>query len=684
MLFPITIFLSAFLLFLVQPLMGRYILPWFGGTPAVWSVCMLFFQCVLLAGYAYAHWVGSLKSTKKQVTIHVGLLAASLLLLPVAPSIAWKPAGGENPELRILLLLLVSIGGPYFLLSSTTPLLQRWFTMRSSGAGWRLYALSNLGSFLALFSYPFVLEPFLKLQVQSWVWTSGYVGFVVVCGFTAWGVRSQESGVRSQNEVASQLDVKPPSAWDVIFWLGLAATASTLLLATTNMITQDIAVAPFLWILPLSVYLLSFILTFESDRWYRRMLFAILVGILAPVSAATASAGFVFIPLWAEAGVYLVGLFAVCMLCHGELALSRPSAKYLTMFYLIVSAGGVLGGVFVALIAPNLFRQFVEYPMALMAACVLGLIGWFRSGAWGAWVKENFAVRIPMMAMLFGSLGALALAILPNVGKTADDIVRNFFGILWVVERIDQAGDYRQLTHGRIKHGSQYASQPLHSQPTSYFGPHGGVGVVMKALQQEKPAIDVGIVGLGAGTMAAWGRPGDTIHFYEINPDDESVARKWFSYLGDSKAKVDVALGDARIVLEREIAAGRKNDFDILVVDAFSSDAIPVHLLTEQCADLYKQRLKPGGLLMMHISNRSLNLEPVVRGVAGHLGWRAYNFLSSGYAAGGEDGSKWILITGDDDFTKRTELQKLVSGWTAAQPLLWTDDFSSLWHVLMW
>lgn len=664
-------------------MMGRYILPWFGGTPAVWSVCMLFFQCILLGGYAYAHWVGSLKSTKTQTSIHVGLLVASLLLLPVAPNPAWKPAGDDNPELRILILLLASVGGPYFLLSSTTPLLQRWFTLSgASGSGWRLYALSNFGSFLALFSYPFLMEPFLRLQQQSWIWTAGYVGFVGVCGATAWSVRGrQNSEDRIQNDA---VDLGRPSVWDVVFWLGLAATASTLLLATTNMITQDIAVAPFLWILPLSIYLLSFILTFESDRWYRRMLFAILVGILAPVSAATASAGFVFIPLWGEAAVYLVTLFAVCMLCHGELAFSRPSAKYLTAFYLIVSAGGVLGGVLVALIAPNLFKQFTEYPLGLAATCVLGMIGWFRSGAMGAWVKENFAVRIPMMAMLFGTLGAVALAVLPNVGKTASDIVRNFFGILWVVERTDQAGDYRQLTHGRIKHGAQYAKEPLRSQPTTYFGPHGGVGVVMTALQQEKPAIDIGVIGLGAGTMAAWGRPGDTMHFYEINPDDEAVARKWFTYLSGSRAKVDVALGDARIVLEREIAAGRKNDFDILVVDAFSSDAIPVHLITEQCADLYKQRLKPGGLLMVHISNRSLNLEPIVRGVAEHLGWNAYNLISRGYAPTGEDGSKWILVTGDEDFTQRTNLQRLVSGWTPEKPLLWTDDFSSLWHVMMW
>ncbi len=681
MLFPVTIFLSAFLLFQVQPLMGRYILPWFGGTPAVWSVCLLFFQCILLAGYGYAHWVGSLKSAKKQATIHISLLVASLFLLPVAPNAEiWKPTGAGNPAAQILLLLLGTVGGPYFLLSSTTPLLQKWFSLKQSSAGWRLYALSNFGSFLALFSYPFLLEPYARLLTQSWIWSGLYVGFVAVCGTVAWKVRG--AAVVEHEEVTAPEE--RPSAMTVVFWLALAATASTLLLATTNLITQDIAVAPFLWILPLSVYLLSFILTFESDRWYRRLPFAVLAGVLAPVAAATTSAGVVFLPLWGEAAVYLGALFAACMLCHGELALSRPAARHLTAFYLIVSVGGVIGGVFVALIAPGMFRQFTEYPLALTGTCALGLVGWFRSGAYAEWTRQNFRVRVPMMALLFGTLGSVALAVLPGIGKIPMATVRNFFGILTVAERADEAGAFRQLTHGRIKHGSQYLKEPLRSQPTSYFGPRSGVGVVMQAMQKEGADRNIAIIGLGAGTMAAWGRPGDNIRFYEINPDDETVAREWFSYLKDSKAKVDVALGDARIVLERELAEGKRNDYDMIVVDAFSSDAIPMHLLTAQCADIYRQRLKPGGLLMMHISNRTLNLEPVVRGVAGHLGWSASQFLSNGYAPAGEDGSRWILIAPDGDFVKRTNLQQLVSGWSPAEPLLWTDDFASLWHVLMW
>jgi hypothetical protein len=672
-LLPVTIFLSAFLLFQVQPLMGRYVLPWFGGTPAVWSVCLLFFQCILLAGYGYAHWLGRLRVVQ-QVVVHAVLLVASLVLLPVAPNAArWKPTGEADPVLSILRLLLATVGGPYFLLSATTPLLQRWFAASTNKSGWRLYALSNLGSFLALFSYPFLVEPFARLETQSWIWSGLYVVFVGACIVTA----RQTRAVSMPNATASE---RAPLGI-VLLWLALAGTASALLLATTNLITQDVAVAPFLWILPLSLYLLSFILTFESDRWYRRLPFAVLAGATAPIAAGATST---FLPLWGEAGVYLLALFAVCMLCHGELARSRPEAAQLTKFYLIVSAGGVLGGAFVTLCAPVIFNEFTEYPLTLAAGCLLGLLCWLRTGALQEWTRSNFAVRVPMMALLFGTLGTLAWAALPGRFQAPQAVVRNFFGILSVVDRKDEAGAYRQITHGRIKHGSQYANEPLRSQPTSYFGPHGGVGVVMQALQKERPTLNVGVVGLGAGTMAAWGRPGDRMRFYEINPDDEIVARRWFTYLQDSKAKVDVAIGDARIVLDQERESGQQADYDLLVIDAFSSDAIPVHLLTAESADLYRRRLKSGGLLLLHISNRMLNLAPVVRGLAQHLGWQASYFFSTGYAPTGENGSQWILVTADTNFVERSGLTPLVSTWTEEQPLRWTDDFSSLWHVVRW
>jgi hypothetical protein len=605
------------------------------------------------------------------------LLTASLLLLPVIPDASWKPAGAEQPEIRILLLLLATVGGPYFLLSSTTPLLQRWFTLSRESGGWRLYALSNFGSFLALFSYPLLMEPFARLGTQGWIWSAGYVGFVVACGLVT--LKAKQTEVRSQESEAGER-LTPLT---ILSWLALAATASALLLSTTNLITQDVAVFPFLWILPLSVYLLSFVLTFESDRWYWRPAYSVLLGVGAPLAAVATGAG-VGVPLWGEATVYLVALFAGCMVCHGELARSRPAAHSLTTFYLTVSAGGVLGGAFVALLAPNVFREYTEYPLALAVACLLALAGWRRSSAGGVARRELLRVMFSVMALAFGALGAMALIVIPATGAKPKDVVRNFFGILWVTETKDEAGEFRRLTHGRIRHGSQYLHEPLRSRPTMYFGPRGGVGVVMEALEKEKSSLRVAVIGLGAGTMAAWGRPTDTMRFYEINPDDEVVARKWFSYLSDSKAKVDVALGDARIVLDRELKAGAREDYDMIVVDAFSSDAIPMHLLTAECADLYRRRLKPGGLLMMHISNRTLNLEPVVRGIAGHLEWTASHFLSTGYAPAGESASNWILLTADAEFTARTDLTRLESGWTDAAPLLWTDDFASLWHVVRW
>jgi hypothetical protein len=446
------------------------------------------------------------------------------------------------------------------------------------------------------------------------------------------------------------------------------------------LITQDIAVAPFLWILPLSIYLLTFILTFESDRWYRRMLFAVLAGLLGPATIAVSVAG-VGIDLWMQLVVYVAALFAVCMLCHGELGLSRPAPAYLTSFYLCVSAGGVLGGVFVALTAPRVFLEFTEYPLALSAACLLGLIGWLRSGAYAEWTRSNFAVRIPLMALLFGGLICL-LSVVLITRQDHVDISRNFYGILRVDEYDRGFGEFRQLSHGHIKHGSQFLGGELRTRPASYYGSVSGVGVVMNALDPAPRRI--GVVGLGTGTMAAWGRPGDTVTFYEINPDVERIANQWFSYMKESPAMVKVVLGDARVQMEREIAQGARADYDVLVVDAFSSDAIPIHLLTAECADIYAQRLKPGGKLLIHISNRSLDLEPVVRGMAAHIGFHAAQLLSSGSEAKGEDASRWILLTRDEQFLAMPRVSSFVSGWSPGMPLLWTDDFSSLWHVLRW
>jgi hypothetical protein len=659
-------------------MLGRYILPWFGGGPAVWTVCLLFFQTFLLAGYAYAHWLGSRPNLRLQASIHITLLGVSLLFLPVNPrGEFWRTAFSSDPSGRILLLLTLTIGGPYLLLAATTPLLQRWFTISGpERSPWRLYALSNLGSFLALLSYPFLLEPFLRLRTQGWIWTALYVGFAAVCAWTAWRLRgvTQVGGV---NVPHAGMDSRP-TVGSVLFWIALAACSSTLLVATTNQISQDIAVNPFLWVACLSIYLLTFILAFERGRLYRRSLVAVAAGLCAPIACvlpSTASG----LSLGSQLILYLVTLLVACMLCQGELARSRPSPCYLTGFYLAIASGGALGGAFVALIAPRIFTEFDEYPIGLAAACLLGFVGWLRTGALSQWTSRNFSVRLPLMALLIGGITAIA-ATLTGGNQASVASARNFYGILRVVDRTDRNGLLRELRHGRTRHGTQYVKEPQRSWPTSYYGPHSGVAIALNAI--ERPHRRVAVVGLGAGTLAAWGHKGDTFRFYEINPDVEAMARAWFSFLKDSGAQTEVALGDARVQLERELGAGHAHDFDLIAVDAFSSDAIPMHLLTAECADLYRQRLASGGLLLLHISNRAVNLDPVARGMAQYLGWQAIQFISGDDEQTGEASSRWVLLTSNTDWLERTGLGHQTSAWSPRPPITWTDDFASLWRIL--
>lgn len=675
-LFPLTIFLSAFLLFLVQPMIGRYILPWFGGGPAVWTTCLLFFQACLLAGYAYAHWLGSLTNQRLQAAIHIGLLLVSIAFLPLHPNAAvWKPVSGADPSGRILLLLAVTVGGPYLLLSATAPLVQRWFTIHNPDVPpWRLYALSNFGSFLALLSYPFVLEPLLRLRTQGSIWSALYLLFAVLCGWTAWRLRSASTVAAAS---ASTEQAARPSARIVLFWLGLSACGSILLVATTNQVSQDIAVSPFLWVAALAIYLFTFVLAFESDCFYLRTPFAIAAGLFAPIACTlpTISIG---LSLRSQLILYLVALFVTCMICQGELARSRPSARYLTMFYLTIAAGGVMGGVFVALVAPRIFTEFSEYQIGLAAACLFGFLGWMRTGALAQWTSRNFAVRLPLMALLIGGLTAI-VATMTASKQGALASARNFYGILRVTERQDSNGAYRELQHGRTRHGFQYLAPAKRDWPTSYYGPHSGIAIALNAI--DKPNRRIAVVGLGAGTLAAWGHPGDTFRFYEINPDVEGIARTWFSFLGDSKARTEVVLGDGRVQLERELAEGRSHDFDLIAVDAFSSDSIPMHLLTAECADIYRRHLAPGGVLALHISNRALNLDPVARGIARYLGWTAVQIISGEDPETGESSSRWVLIASNQDFLERAGLAHQSSAWSHRAPITWTDDFASLWHV---
>jgi hypothetical protein len=500
--------------------------------------------------------------------------------------------------------------------------------------------------------------------------------FVALCGWVAWQMR----GVKAAEAEAETAD-EGPSALDIAMWLALSACGSLLLLGTTSQITQEIAVFPFLWIAPLSIYLLTFILTFESDRWYRRGVFAVLAGVLAPVTCAVISLS-VATSVGKQLAVYLSALFVTCMVCQGELARSRPSPRHLTAFYLTIAAGGALGGVFAALIAPRVFSEFSEYPIGLAGACILGFLCWMRSGALAQWTGRNFAVRVPLMALMFGGIiSAYATAINKQPGIVAR---RNFYGILRVVERSDKNGLLRELSHGRVQHGFQYLDADKRSWPTSYYGPHSGVALGIDALPHPRR---VAVVGLGAGTLAAWGREGDSYRFYEINPNVEPIARKWFTFLSDSKAHTDVVLGDARIQLERELAEGHAHDFDLIAVDAFSGDAIPMHLLTAECAEIYRQRLAPGGIIALHISNRSLDLEPVTRGLARYLGWQARMVVVARDLLDedkGESSSRWVLLTEKRETFTHSKIRDTILGWsTSKDPVItWTDDFASLWPIL--
>jgi SAM-dependent methyltransferase len=673
LLYALTILVSAFLLFQVQPVIARIILPWFGGSAAVWTTCLLFFQSVLLLGYLYSHWLYRKLRPRAQMLAHSLLLAASLGMLPIWPSASWKPTGGADPTLRILLLLTVTVGLPYFLLSTTGPLLQAWYARRYRGAmPYRLYALSNAGSMFALISYPFLFEPWLGTRHQAVSWSAAYGVFVILCAVTAWLGRGtaaapDESAPETQHH-----------AHRTFFWIALPACASILLLAITNHLTQNIAAIPFLWILPLSIYLLSFILCFESAWWYPRKAFFGLFAVAVGGMAYALSPEFQNNPLKVMIPFFALGLFVCCMVCHGELARLKPDASRLTFFYVTIALGGALGGVFVALIAPHAFSGFYEFPLGLAACACVVLAVWRtdpESGLGGSWKRP-----MPLAAafLTLAVVGYLGFIIHQRAGA-ARVMVRNFYGGLRVTDDTADDSDepVRRLMHGTITHGEQYLNPKFRNRPTTYYGPNSGVGRAIRQDQENGP-VRVGVIGLGTGTLAAYGREGDYVRFYEINPMVLRLANTQFTFLKICKARVDVAMGDARLSLERE----PPENFDVLAVDAFSSDAIPVHLLTREAFVLYFRHLKADGVLAVHVSNKHLDLTPVVKLAAASLGKDA-RMVDTEDEANDVFGSTWVLVTSSAGFFDRP----LMRTAAVAVPLphkirMWTDDYSNLFQIL--
>jgi hypothetical protein len=672
-LYAVTIFCSAFLLFLVQPIIAKQILPWFGGSATVWTTCLVFFQMTLLVGYAYSDAVVRRLSTQSQVWLHTALLAASCALLPIIPAAHWKPLGTENPSLLILGLLAATIGLPYFLLSTTSPLVQAWFARRFPGRSpYRLFALSNLASMLALIGYPFVLEPRIATRMQSYGWSAAYVAFALLTAASAWlSLRSPPLNLAASpaGETAERASESPPTAGQQLLWATLAATGSFLLLAVSNHICENIASIPLLWILPLSIYLLTFILCFDSSRWYRRELFAAMLAAgLGVMAYALADRSLVHM-LELQIGVFCAGLFLACMFCHGELARLKPAPAHLTRFYLMVSLGGAAGSALVGLLAPIVLPAYFELGFGLIACAAL------------------LVFQLRRQHLVFVTLAALSLvfcigADIWYVRQFYDSTVlatRNFYGVLRVQEWDKGTPSFhRSLIHGTIMHGTQYLDPALERQATSYYTTSSGVGRALESMHPSLKPLKVGVIGLGAGTIATYGSKGDIFRFYDINPAVIGIAHNDFSFLDKSDAKIEVALGDARLNLEREAPQG----FDLLAIDAFSSDSIPVHLITTEALSVYRRHMKPGGIIAFHVTNRFLNLVPVVKALADAQGMQSVLVADDG-----EDTlasrSDWVLLSDRKEALDVVDIDEASEAIDPRPDLrLWTDDFNNIVQVL--
>jgi hypothetical protein len=668
-LYACVVFLSAFLLFLVQPMVARQLLPVLGGSAAVWTTCLVFFQTALLLGYLYADFVATRLRPRTQALTHVTLLAAALVTLGLHIR-ASQWAVVWHPMLTIFGLLSLIVGLPYFALSATTPLLQSWYTGSFRTAwSYRMFSLSNAGALLALVVYPTLIEPYITLRTQTRGFSTGFFVFAVLCGGIAWSVRQtlpERKTIEAENESQT---ISPRQR---ALWLLLPGCASLLLCAFTSHLSQNVAAIPLLWILPLSAYLLSFIIAFHSPQAYPRWLMVRLAACTLGILGYLAHDAHQTLPVQFSVPLYCVCLFALCFFFHGEVYRLRPVAGSATGFYLQLSLGSALGSLFVGVVAPNVFRANYEMAIGLVLTAVLALI-----------VMWNFGI----VARLFWSALALALVWLGVVQARAwqqDALVqlRSFYGTLRVTETHwpPLAGTTRTLYHGTIQHGVQFFGNGMRMQPASYYAPSSGVGLALRFCCEGRTK-RVGVVGLGAGTIAAYGQSGDLFRFYEIDPLVERIARSLFTYLRETPAHTDVVLGDARFSISRE----HGDPYDVLVLDAFSGDAVPVHLLTQQALALYRKHLAPDGILAFHISSQYLDLEPVLAREAQQAGMHAVTVNSAGDESHGIFVADWVLLTNDEKFLAEPEMARAAHpSLTRDDVHLWTDDYSSVLRILKW
>lgn len=743
--YSLTILVAAFLLFQVELILSAYVLPWFGGSAAVWTTTMLVFQTLLFAAYAYAHQVASRLLSGTQVRLHLALIAASVAALaiagtrwpsPITPGVNWKPNDTNHPALDIIAILLVSVGIPFFLLSTSGPLLQAWYTRATERAPYRLYAVSNFGSLLGLLSYPFVVEPLLKLRTQGWFWSGLYLVFAAGIAGCVAAVRSARR--TEQAPVAREPESPAPSGTQYALWVLLPGCASVALLATTSVISLYLAATPLIWVLPLSVYLISFIICFGRPAWYVPGVFHTLYGVgCVLLLLAIASTD-----VWFELASCLFLLFAICMICHGEVVRIKPAPEHATAFYLSISGGGALGGIFVGVIAPLLFSRIWEFQFVIVATGLLVVIGLYRQP--DSWLYRSPRIAATGTAMLLAVLPYLGTRLSPEVARGFEQMgyfqagallciplapifgvslikpkrshsllatlgllafalvllayslyrvpwgnngttvarIRNFYGVL----EVQQSPDETMLMHGKTLHGSQLRAPALSQMPITYYAPESGFGQFMLSHPKRNPVspMRIGVIGMGTGTIAAYGLPGDYVRFYELNPGVEEMVRgenAWFSYVNHSRARVDVVLGDGRLSLERELKQGAPQNFDVLVLDAFNGDAIPVHLLTVEAFQTYLQHLTSDGVLVVHVSSSTLDLSPVL--LAAMEQTRLHGTLAYSADPATKISSIWVLFTRNPELLRTPGVRRVGRPLDhGQQPVLWTDDHTDITRLL--
>ena len=716
-LYVASIFFSALLLFLVQPIVGRLILPWYGGTALVWTTCLLFFQSMLLAGYAYSSWSLRWLRPTWQVSLHCGWLLVAALTLPLALRESLKPTVSEHPTWSILLMLAAVIGLPFFILSTTGPTIQAWQARTHTGRSpYRLFAISNAGSLAALMIYPFLIEPTIGLKMQTVIWS---VGFVVFAVFMIWcSVRyailfrrgvlllpgdavAQEQSLPTETRSVSKTrkrgkkptsleptDFTPSSEKPVVrhllMWILLATAPSALLVSTSELLTHELSSSPFLWVVPLSLYLLSFIICFENPHWYFRAVFVPLFFVTAVVASGVTQAG-LDVPFPIQLVSLSLALFAGAMVCHGELERAKPHRDFLTTFYLMVAIGGAVGGILVAIVAPWIFSGHYEYYLVLVACLGLG------SSALLVQTRTHQQLGWASGLVLFGLAASLtAIAVNSPLIASEDQQMkvihreRNAYGVL----SVKQDHDLRSLVHGRTVHGYQARDPRIAHRPIAYYSMESGVGVAMRAIKslrdEQGESLRVGVIGLGAGTMAAYSMAGDQFSFYEIDPAVARLADRYFSYLRNAQGEVQIVMGDGRLELERQWAVSGSQNFDVLVLDAFSSDSVPMHLMTREALVLYRRHVKPDGVIIFHVTNRFLDLRSVTYQLAQDAGLEpilldhqpndAFLYHSS-----------WVALTNNRELATRiAQFGNVIPRPDNLKQVLWTDDHSSLIPLINW